>query len=155
MTLNRARISSICGWLAALCLVAMMIVTVAGVVLRHIFGRPIHGVIAIVELFLTGAFFLALPAAFLREDHIVVDIVDHRYPRAVIWLKRFSAGLAVVVLVVMAYQGALVARDMITFGDVTSDLSIPKIWYWVPVLIGIVGGAIAAAWMASDRSNNP
>ncbi len=129
----------------------MMLVTVADVVLRHLFGRPIHGVIEIVELFLTGAFFLALPAAFLREDHIVVDIVDHKYPRAVPWLKRFSVVLAVVMLVVMAYQGSIVARDMITFGDVTSDLSIPKIWYWVPVLIGIVGGAIAALWMAFDR----
>ena len=154
MTPSRARVSSFCGWLAAICLVAMMLITVADVVLRHIFSRPIHGVIEIVELFLTGAFFLALPAAFLREDHIVVDIVDHKYPGAVVWLKRLSTGLAVIVLVVMAYQGALVASDMITFGDVTSDLSIPKIWYWVPVLIGIVGGAIAAAWMAFDRSDS-
>ncbi len=153
MTSTRARVSKFCGWLAALCLVVMMLITVGDVVLRHIFGRPIHGVIEIVELFLTGAFFLALPAAFLREDHIVVDIVDHKYPGAVIWLKRLSAVLAVVVLVVMAYQGALVANDMITFGDVTSDLSIPKIWYWVPVLIGIIGGAIAAAWMSFDRGN--
>lgn len=129
----------------------MMLVTVGDVVLRHLFARPIHGVIEIVELFLTGAFFLALPAAFLREDHIVVDIVDHKYPHAVVWLKRLSAGLAVVMLIVMAYQGVLVARDMMLFGDVTSDLSIPKIWYWVPVLVGIIGGAIAAGWMAFDR----
>ena len=148
----RARIASFCGWLAASCLVVMMLVTVADVVLRHLFGRPIHGVIEIVELFLTGAFFLALPAAFLREDHIVVDIVDHKYPRVVPWLKRFAMALAVVMLVVMAYQGSIVARDMMMFGDVTSDLSIPKIWYWVPVLVGIIGGALAALWMAFDRS---
>jgi hypothetical protein len=29
------------------------------------------------------------------------------------------------------------------FGDVTSDLSIPRIWYWVPVLFGIVASAAA------------
>ena len=29
------------------------------------------------------------------------------------------------------------------FGDVTSDLSIPKIYYWAPVLLGVVASALA------------
>ena len=29
------------------------------------------------------------------------------------------------------------------FGDVTSDLSMPKLWYWIPVLFGIVASALA------------
>jgi hypothetical protein len=35
------------------------------------------------------------------------------------------------------------ARSMIEFGDVTSDLSIPRLWYWVPVLFGVVASAAA------------
>jgi hypothetical protein len=47
------------------------------------------------------------------------------------------------VLVVMAWQMVPLARAMHEFGDVTSDLSIPKLWYWVPVLFGIVASALA------------
>lgn len=148
----RARVSILCGWLAAICLAGMMLVTVADVVMRHLLGKPIRGVVDIVELLLTGAFFLALPAVFFREEHIVVDVLDHRMPRAVVWLKRFAAGLAVVLLAVMAWQGYKVASDMAMFGDVTSDLSWPKVWYWIPVLAGIIGGAIAAAVMIFART---
>jgi len=147
----RARAARFCGWLSAICLAGMMLVTVADVLLRHLFGQPIRGVVEIVELLLTGAFFLAVPASFLREDNIVVDILDDKLPRALPWLKRLAAALAVVTLVVMGWQGWLVAQDMLVFGDVTSDLSIPKIWYWVPVLVGIAGGALAAAVMMFHR----
>jgi hypothetical protein len=30
-------------------------------------------------------------------------------------------------------------------GDVTSDLSIPRLWYWVPVLLGVAASVLAAA----------
>lgn len=150
----RARISRFCGWLAAICLAGMMLVTVADVAMRHLLGKPIRGVVDIVELLLTGAFFLALPGVFFREEHIVVDLLDQRMPRAVVWLKRFAAVLAVVLLAVMAWQGYKVASDMAMFGDVTSDLSWPKVWYWIPVLAGVIGGAIAAAVMIFARTEH-
>jgi hypothetical protein len=34
------------------------------------------------------------------------------------------------------------AHDMYRFGDVTSDLSIRKIWYWIPVLLGTSASAV-------------
>jgi hypothetical protein len=43
----------------------------------------------------------------------------------------------------MAWQMVPLARSMHEFGDVTSDLSIPKIYYWVPVLLGVVASALA------------
>jgi hypothetical protein len=49
------------------------------------------------------------------------------------------------VLAVMAWQMVPVARGMYEFGDVTSDLSIPRIYYWIPVLAGVVASAAAAA----------
>jgi TRAP-type C4-dicarboxylate transport system permease small subunit len=144
----RGRIASFCGYLTAACLAGMMLLIVADVVMRSFFSRPIHGVIDLVELLLAGAFFLALPATFLRDEHIVVDIVDHRFPRLVPVLKRASALIAVVALAVMGWQGWIAARDATLFGDVTSDLSLPKLWYWIPVLAGIIGAAAAAAAMA-------
>ena len=125
----------------------MMLVTVADVVLRAAFNQPIRGTFEIVELLLACTFFLALPAAFLRDEHIVVDIVDGTAPRWVPLLKRLSLAIAVALLAAMAWQGWIAARDTLLFNDVTSDLALPRIWYWVPVLAGMTGAGIAAAAM--------
>jgi TRAP-type C4-dicarboxylate transport system permease small subunit len=125
----------------------MMLVTVADVVLRALASTPIRGTLEIVELLLACAFFLALPAAFLRDEHIVVDIVDGLRPGWVPWLRRAAGMLGVAVMAVMAWQGWIAAQDTLVFKDVTSDLALPRIWYWVPVLAGMIGSAIAALWM--------
>ncbi len=125
----------------------MMLVTVADVVLRAVANRPIRGTFEIVELLLACTFFLALPAAFLRDEHIVVDIIDGAAPRWVPLLKRLSLALAVALLAAMAWQGWIGARDAVAFNDVTSDLALPRLWYWIPVLAGMVGACLAAAAM--------
>jgi TRAP-type C4-dicarboxylate transport system permease small subunit len=140
----RDRCSLLCGIAAALCLSAMMLITVADVALRALANTPLRGTYEWVELLLTGTFFFALPAVFLRDENIVVNLVDDSLPRAVPWLKRFGLALAAVILAVMARQGWLSARDVYEFNDVTADLGIPKIWHYLALLIG-VGGACAAA----------
>ena len=134
----------ICGWLASVFLAAMMLLTVADVVLRAAFGRPIRGTYELVELFLCATFFIALPAVFLRDEHIVVDSIDRYVPRAVPWLKRIAGAITVIMLALMVWQGAIAARDAWSFGDVTADLSLPKIFFWIPLLFGLAGGAVAA-----------
>jgi TRAP-type C4-dicarboxylate transport system permease small subunit len=137
----------ICGGLAALLLAAMMLLTVTDVTLRAAFNAPIRGVYELVELLLAGTFFLALPAVFLRDDNIVVNVVDDLAPRSVPWLRRFAAALAVAVLAIMAWQGFLEARDSYGFHDVTAELSLSRIWHWSAVLFGIIGAGIAALAM--------
>jgi TRAP-type C4-dicarboxylate transport system permease small subunit len=148
MTRWQSRAVQLCGGLAGLALAAMMLLTVADVVLRAFFNLPIRGTFEVIELLLACTFFLALPAAFLRNDHIVVDVVDYMAPRRVPALKRAAEVLAVVVIAVMAWHGLKAARDTIVFHDVTSDLELPRILYWIPVLVGLIGGGIAAAVMA-------
>jgi len=135
----------VCGWLAAISLAAMMMITVADVVLRAALNKPIRGTFEIVELLLACSFFLALPATFLRDEHIVVDMIDAMAPRSVPLLRRISALLGVLLMAVMAWQGWIAAQDSLVFHDVTADLAIPRIWYWIPVLAGMIGGCIAAA----------
>ena len=144
----RAWVARLCGWTAAGFVAAMMLLTVADVVLRALANKPIPGVLEIVELLLACSFFLALPATFLRDEHIVVDIIDGVAPRRVPLLKRIAAALAALALAVMAWQGWIVAGDALAFGDVTSYLSIPRIVYWIPVLAGIIGAAAAALAVA-------
>ena len=144
--------STACGLLAAVFLVAMMLLTVADVTLRATVNTPIRGVYELVELLLAGTFFVALPAVFLRDDHIVVNLIDDFAPRWVPALKRTSVALAVVVFVVMAWQGFLAAANSLTFNDVTADLGLSRTWHWTAVLVGLVASGIAALAMAWSRS---
>ena len=132
------------GYLAAIFLAAMMLLTVADVALRSFFSLPIPGMLELVELGLACTIFIALPAVFLRDEHLVVDVVDHLLkPAAVRVLDLLGAIVSLGVLVVIAWQMVPLARTMHEFGDVTSDLSMPKLWYWIPVLFGIVASALA------------
>lgn len=147
----RAGSAAACGWVASAALAAMMLVTVADVLARAVINRPIRGTLEIVELLLACTFFLALPAAFLRDEHIVVDIVDGVAPRWVPLLRRLAGLLGVLLMAAMAWQGWIAARDALAFKDVTADLALPRIWYWIPVLAGMIGACLAAASMLLQK----
>jgi len=124
-----------------------MLLTVGDVVLRSLFSYPIQGLLELIELGLACTVFLGLPAVFLRDEHLVVDVIDGlTSPRVVRLLDLAGAVVSLAVLAVMAWQMVPLARAMYEFGDVTSDLSIPKIWYWVPVLAGVFTSALATAF---------
>jgi TRAP-type C4-dicarboxylate transport system permease small subunit len=147
--------AAVFGYLAAFFLAAMMLLPVADVLLRTFFSTPIRGMLELVELGLACTIFLALPAVFLRDEHLVVDVIDHfARPRMVRLLDLAGAMISVAVLVVMAWQMVPLARLMHEFGDVTSDLSIPRIYYWIPVLVGVIASALATvAFIVRWRRN--
>jgi TRAP-type C4-dicarboxylate transport system permease small subunit len=130
----------------------MMLVTVADVALRALFNLPVRGTYEIIELLLAATFFVALPAVFLRDEHITVDLIDTVARRHVPLLKRVAEALAVVVLAVMAWQGWIAARDAVSFNDMTADLGISRAWHWAALLVGVVGSAIAALAVALRRN---
>jgi TRAP-type C4-dicarboxylate transport system permease small subunit len=147
--------SRVCGWVAAVFLAGMMLLTVADVTLRAVFNIPIRGVYDLVELLLAYTFFVALPAVFLRDENIVVNVIDDFAPRRVPTLKRIALALAAVILGVMAWQGWLAARDTVAFNDVTADLGLPRILHWVALLAGVIGAGIAALAMAWRGNGRP
>jgi len=139
---------------ASVFLAAMMLLTVADVLGRGLFGRPIHGTYELIELLLTCTFFFALPAVFLRDGHILVDVIDSWRPRAVPGLKRIALVVTAVMLGIITWRCALFAKNALEFGDVTSDLSLPLILYWIPLLVGFGGAAVVAVVMAVRSNGN-
>jgi TRAP-type C4-dicarboxylate transport system permease small subunit len=152
MTGWRKIASRLCGALAAACLAAMMLLTVADVGLRTFFNIPLRGVYELVELLMAGTFFLALPAVFLRDENILVTVIDDMAPTWVPVLKHIAAALAVFVLALMAWQGFLAARDSYEFHDVTADLQLSRVLHWGALLVGVVAAAIAALAAVFSRS---
>ncbi len=151
----RAVPSRVCGGIAAVCLAAMMLLTVTDVVLRAVLNLPIRGTYELIELLLAYTFFIALPAVFLRDENIVVNVVDDVAPRRVPALKRIASALAVAILAVMAWQGWRAAGDSIAFSDVTADLALPRILHWIALLLGVVGALVAALAMAWRGNGRP
>lgn len=134
------------AYLAAIFLAGMMLVTVADVVLRSAFRIPVRGQFELVELALGWTVFLALPAVFLRDAHLVVDVADHFVSARLRQLLDIVGAVAsVVALAIMLWQMAPQALYMMRFGDMTFDLQIPKLWYAAPALAGMFFSAIAAA----------
>ena len=146
------RLARLLAAAAAVCLCAMMLVTVADVVLRSLFRYPIFGTFDLVELFLVALIFLGLPETFRREEHVAVDVVDHLAPpRVVALLRVLGALLAVALLALILWHGVAPARDTYVFGDRTLDLGLPRYLHWLPILLG-TGAAILAGLMILARS---
>ena len=139
-------VSRLLGYIAAAFLAAMVLLTVADVVLRSFFGYPVRGMLELIELGLACTIFIALPAVFLRDEHLVVDVLKKSR-----FFDRAGAVVSLVVLSFMAWMMLPNARNMMEFGDVTSDLSIPRLWYWVPVLFGVLASAVAVLFQFLRR----
>lgn len=139
--------SAICGAVAVVFLLGMLVLTVADVVLRTFFAYPLRGVYELIELMLAGSFFLALPCVFLRDDNILVNTIDEIWPRIVPLLKRIALVLSVATFVVLVWQSWDAAWDSYEFHDITADLGLPKFWHWTIVLVGMSLAAAAALFM--------
>lgn len=95
------------GTLAAIFLAGIMLVTVADVVLRSFFRYPVRGQFELVGLGLAYVIFLALPAVFLRDAHLVVDVADHFVSaRARVLLDLLGATASLAALGLMLWQMA-------------------------------------------------
>jgi TRAP-type C4-dicarboxylate transport system permease small subunit len=139
-----ARTSAQAGAVAsAVALAAIMLLTVADVALRGLAGSPIRGTFELVELGLAATFFFALPLAFWRDENIVVDTADQRAPRLVPHLRRVAGVASAGMLGLMTWQAIAGARDSLAFGDVSADLGLPQLLYWIPVILGLAGALIA------------
>jgi len=137
--------AQVCIALAAVFLSGMMVLTVVDVALRKFVGYPLRGTFEIIELGLACTIFFALPAVFIRRQNLVVDFLDRLIsPSATNILDWLGTALSTVVLSVMLWQMVLLAEDMRAMGDVTADLAIAKLWYWIPVLAGVGASAVVS-----------
>ena len=124
--------------LAVLMVLAMVLLTITDVSMRKFVDHPMTGVTEMVELALGVAFFFALPGVFWRFAHITMDIIDDHWPQWRPALQRVATVFNAVVLVVLVWNMWQPMLDVISFGDTSADLQIPKIWFMAPAWTGIL-----------------
>ena len=124
--------------MAVLMVLAMVLLTIADVTMRKFVDKPMTGVTELVELALGGAFFFALPGVFWRCAHITMDIIDDHWPQWRPVLQRAAMVINALVLVVLVWHMWPPMLDVISFGDTSADLQIPKIWFMAPAWMGML-----------------
>ena len=124
--------------LAVLMVLVMVLLTISDVGMRKFVDKPMTGVTEMVELALGVAFFFALPGVFWRCAHITMDIIDDHWPQWRSALQRLATALNALVLAVLGWHMWQPMLDVISFGDTSADLQIPKIWFMAPAWMGIL-----------------
>lgn len=131
---------------AAVFLLGMVALNVADVGLRSGFDAPIFGTYEMVEFLLAAVAFLAIPEAFLRGEHITIELIDQVVPpRVSEWLGVAGTFAALVFVAMLAYHMIQPAIDTVTFNEVTVDLRLPVVWKASLILLGIAASVVAVA----------
>ncbi len=132
---------------AVAALLAMMLTTTTDVVLRKLVNQPVTGATELVELALGIAFFFAAPGVFARGANITVDMIDEWLPAWRKPLKRVAAVLAIATLTLLTWHMWKPMLDIISYGDTSADLQIPKIWFMAPAWFGIAVSLLIAVYV--------
>jgi TRAP-type C4-dicarboxylate transport system permease small subunit len=139
--------------LAVLMVLVMVMLTITDVSMRKFVDKPMTGVTEMVELALGVAFFFALPGVFWRCAHITMDIIDDHWPQWRSSLQRVASVFNAVVLVVLVWHMWQPMLDVISFGDTSADLQIPKIWFMAPAWMGVLFSLLVVMlqmWMGTE-----
>ena len=109
----------------------MMLFTTASVILRYVSDWTGETDVDIMIWAFATCIFIAMPAVTLRDEHVVVDLIDHLAPRRVIRVLRWI-GLAMVIafLAISFYKAYPVALEKLEFGENTMSLDINRFWFW-------------------------
>ena len=140
------------GLAAALILVFMMLLTTVAVLSRQLFNAPLLGLVELSEFALVACIFVAMPGVFLRDENIVVDVIDHAVPRRVTYLLRmFGLVLTLGFLGFSAIAMIEPARVKFNRDQTTLVLEIDLFYFWIPILFGFYLASVATLWLIVYR----
>jgi TRAP-type C4-dicarboxylate transport system permease small subunit len=124
--------------LSAGSLFAMMLLTLADVVLRKVFSRGILGTLELTEFMMAGVVFLALAQTERLDRNVHMDLIMQRSgPRTRLLAAMIIRAVCFVFCAVITASALAYANAIRTSGEVSLDLWIPK----YPFIY-----AVAAGW---------
>ena len=106
----------------------MMLGTDWDILARQLAGRPLTGVVELVEITVLASAMLGLPEAFLRDEQIRIDLLDAMLSDRLLRIVK-----AIGLVLTMLFLGLLCRNvwqpmlDAKMFGDIKYDLGVP-VW---------------------------
>lgn len=125
-------------------------VVIADITMRSTVGRSILGTVDITQLAVMTCAFWAIPFTFLRGGHVTVEIATGSLPprlRAV--MDGLAALLGAVFVAMIGWYGWTSAQQAMQYGDLSQNLGIPMILYWVPLISGCALSVVATLVVAA------
>lgn len=124
-------------WIGGALMLVAIIVTVADVIARALFQTGYIGIVDVTQFAVIGFAYLAMPLAFLKNEHVAIGLYDHLLGKRIDHLMRmFALLLAISVLFLIVYYGWAQANRTMRYGDVSQNVQIPMIFFWTFVLGG-------------------
>jgi len=118
--------SSFLAGLGAFALFGMMALTTADVIGRYLFNSPILGAFEITEFLVLILIFSFLGYAQSHKVHVSVDLLITRFPRKVqIVIDLINHAVCFLLMILIAWMGAVNALDLMDVGEASPNLSIP------------------------------
>ncbi len=118
------------GYLSAIILGCMMMLTVADVFMRYVFNSPITGSTEISELMMVIVVFPALAWIALERSHIKVDLLVSKWPWKVrLVVEVITLFLTLSIFVIITWQSFLESKEV---NMATSLLEVPEApFHWI------------------------
>lgn len=130
-------------WVGGVLVLGVMFVTVGDIIARWVFTTGFIGLVDITQFAVVGFAYLALPRVFWTDANVAIELYDARLSvRADAVLRIFSGFLALGVLAILIRYGWVQAERTLRYGDVSQNIEIPMIAFWVLILSGLVLAAL-------------
>lgn len=132
--LNTSKVLNYISWAMLFVLMVLGSVDVIG---RYLLNKPLKGTMETSELLLAGIVFFSWAATQAAKEHTSVDLVFNHFPKRVKLILNFiTSCMAVVLFGLIAWQGALVARQLYQAGRLVYTVEIPLAPFQLFVPIG-------------------
>ena len=122
-----------------------MLITCIDVFGRYLFNNPLTGSTEMTEIAVGIVIFSVLPIISWRNDHVVVDILDHFFSRRVHMIRTIVVNLLIsVALAFLGQRIYVLGQRSLSYGEVTEYLAIPLGWmmFFIAVMCWVTAAAV-------------
>ena len=132
-------LDTLCGTLAALALLAIMLLTLVDVLGRKLLSQSVPGALEVTEIMMVLVIFAALPLVSLHGEHVVFDSLDGWFGRRALRLQQIVVDSAcALALGGLAWLMFVKAGQVAGYGDTTAQLKLP-----LGPFVALMGGLCA------------
>ena len=139
-------------WIGGLLVLGVVFVTLGDVVARWVFATGFIGLVDVTQFAVVGFAYLSLPRVFWTDANVAIELYDHRLsPRMDAALRMIALVLSLGVVAILLRYGWVQAERVQRYGDISQNIGIPMIAFWVLILSGVaISGLIVVLRLAQS-----
>lgn len=149
-------LDKVLGFMAAVVLMLLMIVTFIDVLGRYLLSAPLPGAFELTEIMMAMLIFAGLPLVSRANQHVTVNlIIGILSPKIRHFQQLITQIIMAFVLAVMAWRMWIKATEMLKQGDETAYLLLPiaPIAFFMTLMMSVSALIVAIQFVRTFRSN--